>query len=581
MKTFENSRYGKKLAVVCCYYNPCNYSSRFLNYITFIENLKRHNIHTVTVEAYSFNSKYRVDKLNINTISVRSTQIYWMKECLLNIGIQRLLDDGYENIVWLDADIIFKSTTWPETLLNELSMNNVVQVFDSCYESTKSGIYDVGNSTISLTHDKKILEGVLGRVGELGYGYAYNSNILSKCKLYDSAILGAGDFANILGCVYESEWDSIIRNDRFFHNTSEDFTQDYINWAKQMSHQVSGKVGYCKEDINVLHHGNRQHRNYISRENIIKHYKFRPTYDLTRSPTGLYIISNRLMDMTRDIERYFKNRKEDDELSHELKLEATTSVKNANFYTESASRIDIQTPSSYLVNYKNIHTTDYTQNYSKVEDYILNKNVARNKPVGNRNTSKSDYNFLVVCSRHTKSPIPLVDIPRVVYSKSGMIVLGEYAMPTHRHSVAHTYLSYIVNEYNELPRHILFFNDITMEDKVSDWVNSSPTSTAYKTYTNTRRRIAIGPDGHLKGRLNWLYRTMKKSKYDFKTWVTSLLPGIKIPTRYTPGSTFSVSRDVIRKRSINFYRGLLNAIPSGGYCEEEHYFECCWESIFS
>ena len=136
MKTFENFQYDKKLGVVCCYFNPCNYRSKFLNYITFIQNIKQHGIRVLTVESYSVNSKYRIDKLNNDTISIKCNQTYWMKECLLNIGIKKLLELGYENIAWVDADIIFKSLTWPNSILQSLKKYQVVQIFENCYEES-------------------------------------------------------------------------------------------------------------------------------------------------------------------------------------------------------------------------------------------------------------------------------------------------------------------------------------------------------------------------------------------------------------------------------------------------------------
>ena len=590
MKTFESSKYGKKLAVVCCYYNPCNYSSRFLNYISFIERIKRYNVHVVTVEAYSFKSKYRVDKLNINTISVRCTQSYWMKECLLNIGIRRLLSEGYENIAWVDADIMFKSNSWPESILEGLSTNNVVQIFENCHEkiSTEVGqettdtnqLYTHGRSTISNSSSVDILSSVLSRTGELGYGYAYNSHVLSECKLYDSAILGAGDFANILGCVYNDEHEHMIRNDRFFHNTSEDFIQDYIKWASRMSASVENKIGYCKEDILVLPHGSRRNRKYVTRENIIKRYKFRPTDDLIKSQSGVYTLSNRLVDMSRDIEVYFKDRKEDSSMPLTTKRDASHALTKINFYTEQATHMDIETPASYLMNYKNIHTSDYTNDTESVISYILNGNVAKNKPVGDLNNDKSNLPFIVVFSRHTNKPNRLTGIPHLVYSKSGTIIQGEYTIPTNRHSISHTYITYIINNYSKLPEHILFCNDITMTDEILSWVGSKPTSGSYETHTKRHMRIPMNAKGHLGGKYYWMPIPMKRSTYDFKTWFLSLFPGTTPPSRYVPGSTFCVSRKTIRNRSLGFYQALLKTIPTSGYCEEDHYLECTWQTIF-
>jgi hypothetical protein len=490
----------------------------------------------------------------------------------------------------MDADIMFKSNSWPESLLEGLSTNNVIQIFENCHEQNVQEVNQTpqtdypyclnGKSTISLGSVTDIMTSILSRSGELGYGYAYNSNVLAKCKLYDSAILGAGDFANILGCVYSSDYEHIIRNDRFFKNTSDDFIQTYINWAINMSNAVGNLVGYCKEDILVFPHGTRVKRKYVSRESIIKRYKFRPSYDLIPSPNGVYTLSNRILDMSRDIEKYFKNRKEDSPMSPTTKQQATQSIDKIDFYTEQATYINIKTPTSYLMNYKNIHTSDYTNDSKSVVSYILNRNVAKNKPTGDLDNSKSNLPFVVVCSRHTNKPGRLTHTHNVIYSKSGTIVRGEYTLPTHRHSIGHTYITYIVNNYAELPDHVLFCNDITMTDEILSWVNTKPYSVSYETYTKHRMRIPINSNGHLGGRYKWMPTSIKRSKYDFKTWFVSLFPGTPIPTQYNPGSVFSTSRSSIRNHPLGFYQDLQKMIPAAGYCEEDHYLECVWEIIF-
>ena len=51
----------KRCWFVCSYFNPCNYYSRFLNFIEFINSIKEQNINLLVVEAYSVKSKYRID----------------------------------------------------------------------------------------------------------------------------------------------------------------------------------------------------------------------------------------------------------------------------------------------------------------------------------------------------------------------------------------------------------------------------------------------------------------------------------------------------------------------------------------
>lgn len=57
------------------------------------------------IEAYQDNSIYRVNKNCHNITSIKSTQIFWQKEQLLNIGLNKI-KNKYDFVGWVDADIV-------------------------------------------------------------------------------------------------------------------------------------------------------------------------------------------------------------------------------------------------------------------------------------------------------------------------------------------------------------------------------------------------------------------------------------------------------------------------------------------
>ena len=72
-----------------------------------MEGIKKSGVHMLVVEL-AFNSRdHEIDHEHV--IQLRSNDIMWHKERLLNIGIQRLIEEGYEKIAWLDADIKFQT----------------------------------------------------------------------------------------------------------------------------------------------------------------------------------------------------------------------------------------------------------------------------------------------------------------------------------------------------------------------------------------------------------------------------------------------------------------------------------------
>ena len=308
-----NNKTNKKLGVVCCYFNPCNYLSKFLNYIEFINDLTKFDIHIVVVEAYNETSLYRVNKIFDNTLSVYSDQIYWQKEGLLNIGIKELIDEGYKYVAWLDADVKFLTKNWVDELIHKLSKYKVVQPYEHTYKETEGKKYIYSKSIASILNNNSIKENIIQvsmRYGELGHGCAYHADIFGRELLYDRAILGAGDFLNLVGVMYCDYLEKMIPHDRFFNGCNKSYIADFLNWSKTIT--PIDKIGYCKTNLYVKYHGSLNNRSYIKRENILKKHIFCPNTDIvkdTATNTGLYKILNGRL--ATDIKKYFISRKED------------------------------------------------------------------------------------------------------------------------------------------------------------------------------------------------------------------------------------------------------------------------------
>jgi hypothetical protein len=75
---------------------------------------------------------------------------------------------------------------------------------------------------------------------------------------------------------------------------------------------------------------------------------------------------------------------------------------------------------------------------------------------------------------------------------------------------------------------------------------------------------------------------MQKAKQSFTEWCINLL---KLdfkgdPIFYGPGAIFSVSKELIYKKPIAFYKHLLSFLEDHSNPEEGHYFERTWVYIF-
>src|SRR4051794_27945804 len=113
------------LWAVTSYFNPARYKRRLDNYLRF-----RSALHIPLIVAeLSYNGDFVVpeDRLT-KVIRLRSKDVLWHKEGLLNIAISQL-PATVEYAAWLDCDIIFEQQNWPELAVAQLKDKLLVQLF--------------------------------------------------------------------------------------------------------------------------------------------------------------------------------------------------------------------------------------------------------------------------------------------------------------------------------------------------------------------------------------------------------------------------------------------------------------------
>ena len=105
----------------------------------------------------------------------------------------------------------------------------------------KSGIVDIKNT--------------LGRIGEPGYGYMYNKDILNtKTPLYDKCICGGGDYLNLLGCSLSDDFiDKIKNNQERSFGSMIIMQRNSIDWYND--NNKTKTIGCADNTILVKYHG--------------------------------------------------------------------------------------------------------------------------------------------------------------------------------------------------------------------------------------------------------------------------------------------------------------------------------------
>lgn len=230
----------------------------------------------------------------------------WQKEALLNIGIRRAQELGYDKVAVLDADIVFFDPIWYEKVSEALDEHKAIQCFrEARYLARIEGIDYLSRNEIELepalatvpslasifasgqkkiyaigAHEKKPLRHLGSNIlGNPGLATAFNLKG-PPLDLYDANIVGAGDvvmFAAATG----------VLTDLFEARPySDGHIEDILSWSNNSPLHNCG-FGYCDLSVAHLWHGDKKGRAYISRYEILSSNNYSPGADIFRNASGL------------------------------------------------------------------------------------------------------------------------------------------------------------------------------------------------------------------------------------------------------------------------------------------------------
>ncbi len=322
------------LAVVTCVFNPCGYRSRLDNYRTFRRNLERSGVGCLTVELAVADDPHLLAAAPGEVLQVRSSAALWQKERLLNLGIREMLSRGYRKIVWLDADVVFEDAVdWPWHVAAALDRNRLCQVFDAVLVEEEGKRPLPGVSAVRYAHDHDLWFHQERRLpswrwpfgyplGYAGYGWAARADLLERVELYDRAVVGGGDELMLAASVDRSDgWEAraghllrsaLRRCARCGHrNAAPGYLADYLTWARRWHEQVGGRCGWADLTARSLYHGDRLHRHYSLRRDILLRHEFDPTSDLALDGDGCWRWASAKTRLHLEVQNYFFERRED------------------------------------------------------------------------------------------------------------------------------------------------------------------------------------------------------------------------------------------------------------------------------
>lgn len=282
------------LALVTCHFNPLKYRRALENYNRFRDALG----HEITTVELSFDDEFEIE----DAIHIRGDErnLMWQKERLLNLAIASL-PEQVDQIAWLDSDFLFLNKNWFEQAERMLDDFAAIQLVSHFHFTDRQG--EIVRVAESFAHSWRQGRFEL-RAGGHGGAWAARRAVIPQ-GIYDGDIIGGGDTALIHAWTgrphsYGQRWARLPKMQGRF-----------LKWAETHGPLVDGSIGCVPGDAIHLWHGDRKHRQYVSRSHILTRHLFDPRRDIRIGTNGVWEWCSDKPQLHREVREYFQNRRED------------------------------------------------------------------------------------------------------------------------------------------------------------------------------------------------------------------------------------------------------------------------------
>lgn len=306
---------------VTSYFNPAQYTKKLGNLYRFAHHARRQGLRLVIVELAFENAPFTIaDDVAERVIRVRSGDVLWQKERLLNIGIGSL-PDTCDKVVWLDADALFANEDWVLETSRALERYRTVQPYETVgllgpEEAPRFNrdppwpptAYTAlpGAACVAAYSGVRNVDDLRGNNAP-GLAFAARRSVISD-GLFDRFIVGGGDWVMASAMYLDSTaWKSSPVSQLF---TAAQL-RDLCEWTDRFYRNVRGSVGYVRGVAYHMWHGSSRNRQYSERYGILRDSEFDPTRDIARDENGCWRWNSDKPELHRQVSEYFSSRRED------------------------------------------------------------------------------------------------------------------------------------------------------------------------------------------------------------------------------------------------------------------------------
>jgi hypothetical protein len=304
----NNDPIEDKLHVIAVISNPAQFARRYILAKEFIHRMEEdQNVILYVVElAYNNQNYYITDSKNKRHLQLRSNDILWHKENMINIGVNKLLPKDWKAFAWIDADIEFENPSWAKDTLCILNgYKDIVQTFSHAVDmDTDESAMRIFTSFGYQYEKKQKYNKNPENFWHPGYAWAMTKKAYERIGgLYEYAILGSGD--NIMSL-------SLISNG--LKGINEASTSGYKKTIEEFQYKMKTlRLGYVPGVIRHYYHGSKKKRGYNDRWKILMENHYNPYDHIKHNKNSLLIPTDSCpKDILTKITTYFYDRNEDE-----------------------------------------------------------------------------------------------------------------------------------------------------------------------------------------------------------------------------------------------------------------------------